>query len=242
MSVPLKRYRRDFDYSYAFGVFPTLELLQHAPALAIRVLLHPRGERNAGVQRIADLCARRGTPVEWNEKAIDRLTPRGNDYAVGVFRKAEGRLDPAASHVVLVSPADMGNLGTIARTLLSFGLADLGLIRPAADIFDPRAVRASMGALFQLRAAYFAAFDDYQRAFTRALYPFITGAPTPLSAVRFAAPATLIFGSESAGLPPAFARIGTPVSIPITDRVDSLNLAVAVGIALYAAAGPLRRG
>jgi TrmH family RNA methyltransferase len=52
---------------------------------------------------------------------------------------------------------------------------------------------------------------------------------------RFDAPYTLIFGNESRGLPESFRQVGVSVAIPQSDAVDSLNLAVAVGIGLYAA-------
>lgn len=235
MTLPLKRYKKEFDHSYTFGVFPTLELLHYAPEHVASILIHSKGERNEGVQKIQHLASQRRIHTEINDKAIDRISTQENNWAVGVFHKYESPLDPRANHVILVSPSDMGNLGTILRTMLSFGVTDLALIRPAVDIFDPRAVRASMGALFQTRFEYFEAFSGYTRRFDHSLYPFITGTPHTLPDTRFAAPYTLIFGSESAGLPDDFRQIGTPVGIPITDRVDSLNLAIAVGIGLYAA-------
>ena len=48
-----------------------------------------------------------------------------------------------------------------------------------------------------------------------------------------AAPWTLIFGNEGSGLPPEFASCGQPVRIESNDRIDSLNLAIAAGIAIY---------
>ena len=60
-----------------------------------------------------------------------------------------------APHVVLVNPADMGNLGTVARTMAGFGFGELAVVTPAADVFHPKTVRASMGALFRLNVARF---------------------------------------------------------------------------------------
>jgi TrmH family RNA methyltransferase len=231
----LKRYKKEFDHSYTFGVFPTLELLHHRPADMISVLLHSKGERSEGVQKIEQIAAQHRIRTEVNDSAIERISTQENNWAVGVFRKYDEPLNPTADHVALVNPSDMGNLGTILRTMLAFAVTDLALIRPAVDVFDPRAVRASMGALFQVRFAYFDTFEDYADQFDHALYPFITGAASTIASTRFDAPYTLIFGSESAGLPDSFREIGTPVGIPITDRVDSLNLAVAVGIGLYGA-------
>lgn len=54
-----------------------------------------------------------------------------------------------ANHVVLVNPGILGNMGTIIRTMLGFNYTNLAIIRPG-DVFDPRVVRASMGALFNI--------------------------------------------------------------------------------------------
>ena len=233
---PLKPYKKEFEHSYTFGVFPTLELLAHRPEQALLMLLHSQGERNQGVAKIRAACRARGVTLEVNDKVVERLSPKENTYAVGVFRKWQDKLDAEANHVVLVNPGDMGNLGTIMRTMLGFGVGDLALVRPAADLFDPRAVRASMGALFSLRTHYFDTFADYSGRFTRNLYPFITDGEARLDKVRFKAPFSLVFGNESSGLPDEYRQLGTSVSIAHTQKIDSLNLPVAVAIALYEAA------
>ena len=48
----LKRYQKDFDYSYAFGVFAALELLTYRPNDARKVLVSSKGERNEGVAKL----------------------------------------------------------------------------------------------------------------------------------------------------------------------------------------------
>ena len=69
---------------------------------------------------------------------------------MGVFKKHESVLAMDRPHVVLVNPSDMGNLGTIIRTAVGFGLPDLAIIRPGAAICHPKTVRASMASLFRL--------------------------------------------------------------------------------------------
>jgi TrmH family RNA methyltransferase len=232
----LKKYDRDVAHSYTFGVFPTLELLRWRAPHVQEVLLHSRGNQNEGVAKITALCRDAGIPVEVNDKLIERLTPKENTYAVGVFRKYAMQLDARADQVVLVHPGDMGNLGTISRTLLGFGYANLALIRPAADSFDPRVIRASMGAIFQLAFSYFDTFESYRAAFgDQRLYPFMTDGRARLDEATFERPAAFIFGGESGGLPPVYHDYGLSVSIPHQPAIDSLNLAVAVGIALYVA-------
>jgi len=233
--MPLKRYQRDFPHSYTLGVFPTLELLNFQPSHVQRVIASAQGERNEGVVKLRDLCARLRIPFEVNDKQIERLSPKENIYTVGVFEKYQPRLDPAGNHLVLVNPSDMGNLGTIMRTMVGFGVNNLALVKPAADIFDPRAIRASMGAVFRLNFEYFDSFDAYHAAFKQSLYPFMTDGNVPLPEAKFTTPFALVFGSESSGLPDAYHALGTSITIPHSEAIDSLNLSVAVGIGLYAA-------
>ena len=127
-------------------------------------------------------------------------------------------------------------MGTILRTALGLGIEDVALIRPCADLFDPKTVRASMGALFRLRVKVYDRFDDYRAEFPdRKLYPFMLDASVPLQeAVKEKPPVwTLVFGNEGRGLPKEFAAMGQAVRIESNDRVDSLNLAIAAGIGIY---------
>jgi TrmH family RNA methyltransferase len=229
----LKRYRRESPVSYAEGVFTTLELLAARPESVDLVLVSSRAQPNEGAGRIRSLCAERGIEVAQDDRSIERLSPRGSHLAVGVFHKYATSLDPGADHVALVEPADMGNLGTIARTMVAFGVGHLALVRPAVDAFDPRAIRASMGALFRISFAYVDSFDGYARAFPRPVFTFMTDGRTRLDEARFPSPCTLVFGNESSGLPPQFRDLGTDVVIPQTAAVDSLSLPTAVAVALY---------
>ena len=229
----LTRYRKNSTLSYAEGVFATLELLAAHPEAIERVLLASRGGPNEGVAKIRAACDERGIRTDVDDRTIERLAPRGSHLALGVFRTYETRLEPSLDHVVLVEPSDMGNLGTIARTMVGFGFDNLALVRPAVDAFDPKAVRASMGALFRLSFEYFDAFEGYADRFPRPIYPFMTDGRAAIGRVRFDSPCALVFGNESSGLPARFHDLGTSVTIPQTRDVDSLSLPTAVAIALY---------
>jgi len=234
--MDMKRYRSDFPHSYCPGVFPTLELLQQRPDLVQAVLLDSKGDQNRGIDKIKEICRKKKIEIIQNDKLVRKLSKRGNTYAIGVFRKEMSRLDQNSNHLVLVNPSGMGNLGTIMRTMLGFGFKDLALIEPAADPFDPRAVRASMGALFYLRIATYSAFSDYWGSYAaHNLYPLMTIGARALPSVQFKPPFTVIFGEEAAGLSADFTQYGTAVCIPQQDNIDSFNLAVSVGITLYQA-------
>ncbi len=233
----LEIYDRALPYSYAPGVFPALVCLERRPQCVRRLLIHSQSDRNEGVRALARRCEAQGVRVESADRVLRRISGKDNCYAAIVFEKTRDELEKARSHVVLHHPSDMGNLGTILRSLLGFGLIDLAVIRPAADPFDPRVVRASMGALFGLRLREYEDFEAYRAEHPdHALYPFMLDASVPLdAAVRDKrTPYALVFGNEASGLPADFAQMGRPVRIAHSADIDSLNLAVAVSIAAYA--------
>lgn len=233
---PLQPYTAELPYSYALGVYPSLALMAARPRQATRLLLSERAE-GEGVEKLRALCREHGVREEQADRALARLSGKQNCFAAVVFEKWQAEPADDQPHVVLVNPMDGGNLGTIQRTMLGFGLRDVIVIRPAADGFDPRVVRASMGAVFSLRVKEYAAFADYRAEYPRhALYPFMLDGAIPLARAAKAAvsPYALVFGNEGSGLPPVFAAMGQAVRIPQTADVDSLNLAVAAAIGAYA--------
>lgn len=223
----------DTNISYAIGVFPTLELLTHQANHVSRVILSTKSSNNAGVDKIRQICQQKDIQVEESDKFINKLSSKENCHAVGVFRKYESNIRPGENHLVLVGIRDMGNLGTICRTMIGFNFSNLAIIKPAADILDSKVIRSSMGAVFQLNFRYFESFADYQKLFTNNLYSFMTNGRQDLAKTDFIKPYSLIFGSEASGLDESFRHLGTSVKIAGSKNIDSLNLSVAVGITLY---------
>jgi len=236
MELRLKRYQKTFPHSYSFGVFPTIELLENQPSQVKGVILHSQGNENQGVHIIRGYCEEHGIEIVEDDRLVQKLSQRGNTYAIGVFEKYHHPLVYEANHVVLVQPQGMGNLGTITRTMLAFGIRNLALVEPAADLFDPKVIRASMGAVFQLHFQWFDAFPDYWGTFpSHHLYPMMTDGKVSLKEVEFQTPYSIIFGEESSGLGEEYHQFGTSVCIPQEDAVDSLNIALSTGVTLYQA-------
>jgi TrmH family RNA methyltransferase len=229
-----KPYKKGVDYSYSLGIFPTIELVTNKAELVEAVFVASNSEHSTGIQTLRRLCAAKSIQLEINDKMIARLAHTDNNYAIGVFKKFSSQLLAEASHLMLVNPDDAGNLGTIMRTMVAFEHYDLAIIRPAVDAFDPRVVRASMGAMFRQRLTYFDSIGDYLTAFPHHhLYPFLLETDMRLGKATFKHPYSLLFGNEGAGLPSSYKEVGTPVRIEQSNEVDSLNLAVATSVALY---------
>ena len=236
MQLAYKRYNDKAEYSYCFGPFPTFELIENRPQEAIEVLYHSQTS-DAIRNKLQSICQRQGIPCEQNDKVIQRIRDKENCLVVGVFKKHESVLAMDRPHVVLVNPSDMGNLGTIIRTAVGFGVPDLAIIRPGAAICHPKTVRASMGSLFRLNFQYFDSFAEYKSAYGegRNMYPFMLKGSVGLDQLQRNKGElySLVFGNEATGLPDEFLQEGQSVRIRHTDNIDSLNLSLAAGIAIY---------
>ena len=236
MQLQYKRYNDKAEYSYCFGPFPTFELIENRPQEAIEVLYHSQTSE-AIREKLQRICQDQGIPCEQNDKVIQRIRDKENCLVIGVFKKHESVLSMDRPHVVLVNPSDMGNLGTIIRTAVGFGIPDLAIIRPGAAICHPKTVRASMGSLFRLNFQYFDSFAEYKRAYgeDRKMYPFMLKGSVGLDQLQRDEGElySLIFGNEATGLPDEFLGEGQSVRIRNTDNIDSLNLSLAAGIAIY---------
>lgn len=177
-------------------------------------------------------------PMAVSEKPFRILSPKENCFMIAIFRKFTCPLQDSGRHIVLAQPSNAGNIGTIFRTALGFGIQDIAILRPAVDIFDPKAVRATMGALFGgVRFHYYDCYEEYLREFPMYKgYAFMLDSRSKkLASVVFNAPWSLIFGNEASGLDSRYVENCMPVIIPITTDIDSLNLPIAAGIAMYVA-------
>ena len=229
----MKRYKKEDLESYTLGTTLTMELLNKKIEYVKRVYIHSKLEHNETYNKIIDICKSNNIEVIFSDKIINNLSDKDNCYVIGVFKKYENKLDDL-NHVVLVNPSNMGNLGTIIRSSIGFGINNLVIIKPAVDIFDPKVIRSSMGAIFNINFKYYDSFIDYKKEFiNREFYPFMLKAKTNLKDIKVKNKYSLIFGAEASGLPDSYLEIGTPLIIKHSNKIDSLNLDNAVSIALY---------
>lgn len=231
--MKIKAYHKDFDYTYTLGVFETIELLEQKPELVLRVYIKSNSYKNKGVSIINDLCKKNKIDLIESDNTINKLSKKDNCFAIAIIKKYSMTLSND-NHVVLVNPGDMGNMGTIIRTMLGFNYTNLAIIRPGVDVFDPRVVRASMGAIFNINFEYFDSFDDYMKKYpNRHIYSLMLKGATNIHLVEpDKVHHSLVFGNESSGLPDEFLNYGQSIFIPHSPKIDSLNLSMALGITL----------
>jgi RNA methyltransferase, TrmH family len=147
---------------------------------------------------------------------------------IALFRRADlprGAYPPVG--LSLWHVGDPGNVGTLVRTADALGPAFLALSPGCADPTSPKALRASMGAIFRVPTA---SFEDAPHP----LIGLVPGGGTPLPELELAEPVTFVLGAERDGLPAEVtASCDALASISLAERAESLNVAVAGAIALY---------
>lgn len=229
-----KKYLGKEEYSYTLGYATTLDLLRHKPQHVLRVTAKPGNDANKTLAEIKQLCHKHGIEFLLSENQINKVSIKENCYVVGFFQKYPQRLSEYSPHIMLVNPSDMGNMGTIIRTMLGFNHTNLAIIEPGCDAWSPKVVRGSMGAIFQINFEYFPSLSTYQTRFPKHhLYPFLLNASHDLSSLKPLTPYTLIFGNEGSGLPDQYNKVGESIKILHSAKIDSLNLGVSVSLALY---------
>lgn len=226
----IKKYSKTANYSYTIGFFPTFELLKYQKEQFKQLYVSNNAIDSDGYLKLKNMLSFQQIVV--SDKIFSKLDIKENAHVLAVFNKYQTILNTNADHLVLVNPSDQGNLGNAMRTLLAFGYHDLAIIEPAADHFNPKTVRASMGAIFHINIECFTSFADYLAKYPRPYYPFVLSESTPLSKIKFASHCALVFGNEATGLPPAIYNRNN-VRIEQSDEVDSLNLTTSIAIGLY---------
>lgn len=188
-------------------------------------------------QRGAELI---GVAPQVMQTLSERDDPQGlvAAFQIPQVTLASLRLPQAALVVVLDRLQDPGNLGTLIRTADAAGAAALLLVEPCVDPYDPKTVRGSMGSLFNLPIV---SVTDVSGAFAwlkaHGLRP--VGADphrgTMWGAGLWRGGTALVLGNEARGLSDDVAgHISDWACLPIVGKAESLNVAVAGGILMYA--------
>ena len=152
---------------------------------------------------------------------------------------------PAFLGVAFDRPNSPGNIGTLLRSADAFGADGVVVTGHAADVYDPKSVRASTGSLFSVPAVRVPSH--------RAVLDWVAGrcalvgadesADVDVAEVDLAGPTLLLVGNETVGLSAGWRdACDRMVRIPMTGTASSLNAATAASVLLYEVARQRRSG
>ena len=236
--------RRRRNLTVAEGV----RLVEEALGAGVRIqgaLVSPAAEAHVRSAGLIRALADHAVPVE---TVPERLfaTLADTETAQGVLAVIEPRRWSLADVVVaLGAPVlvldgvqDPGNVGTLLRTAHALGAAGAILLPGTADPSNPKVIRAAMGASFRLPAAP-ATEEEFRGWIARGAVSVWAAAAEGSPVTRLIRPdrVALVVGNEGTGVRPALRAIAAErVAIPLVAGAESLNVAVAAGIILYALA------
>ena len=206
----------------------------------------------AALSRHAELAARAPEASPVTEEALaglaETMHPQG---LVAVCEQLDVPLSAVAARrlvAVVADISDPGNAGTVLRTADAAGAGAVVFAGEAVDPYNGKCVRASAGSLFQV--------DVVRERSPSVVVSALRGAGMQLLAATghgeddlddlldagaLAAPTAWLFGSEAHGLPgDLLARADRRVRVPVYGGAESLNLAAAAAVCLYASARALR--
>ena len=228
------KYEKDSQISYTLGAFPTFELLLNKPKNVVCVYYHEKTTFSPDILKIKDYCEKNNIPFKQNSKIINTIAKKDNVFIMAEFNKFLDNLENG-NQIVLVNPSDMGNAGTIMRTALGFGYKNLVLITPCIDVFNPKVIRSSMGAIFSLNIQHYSSFEDYVKHNDIKKYLFMLDGKNILQNIDIKEKENhaLVFGNEATGLDASLKQYGDTVLIKHSNKIDSLNLSISIGIAIY---------
>ncbi len=198
----------------------------------------PRGEA-----LLASLQSKQIPLLEVGEKEFDSAAD--TEHPQGVLAVAQAPdwslesldlSDGAVRLLVLDGVQDPGNAGTLVRTAAALGVAAVVALPGTADLWSAKAVRSAVGAHFR-RPVMHGDLDALRSLVADAGLELWTTAADgqPIDAIPAPARLALVVGNEGAGVSEAVRAAATrSVALPMASGVESLNVAVAAGIALYA--------
>ena len=217
------------------------------PGMALRLFVTPA----AGADHAALVAAAhsQALTVTWCEdSAIARLTTASTPagvVAVARMRPAAlaDALQGARLAVALWQANDPGNVGTIIRTTDAVA-ADAVVLSPGSvDPYNDKCVRSTAGSIAHVPVVTGADFAEVvERARAEGMRVIATAVhgerlDAPHMRSSLAGPVLWVFGSEAHGLPEdVLAEADAVVAVPMFGRAESLNLAVAAGVCMYASA------
>lgn len=174
------------------------------------------------------------------EAMAETVTPQG---VLAVVRMPEyslkAMLEAAGTLVLLEDLRDPGNLGTIIRTAEAAGVSGVLLSRESVDIYNPKVIRSTMGAVYRVPFLYVEDFRELLRELrakeVRLLAAHLQGIKT-FDRADYSGKVGILIGNEANGLSEEASELANEkVLIPMAGSVESLNAAVAAALLMYEA-------
>lgn len=168
----------------------------------------------------------------------DTETPQGSLCVIKALDKIS-QFDTIKSNgklLALDNVQDPNNLGTILRSAEAFGIDGIVMSEDCCDIYSPKVVRGSMGAVFRIpfiicsSISYFLKENTYLESFASV----VDNSAKPITEVNFKSPCIAVIGNEGNGLKQeTIDSCKNKITIPMRGKAESLNASAAASIIIW---------
>ena len=200
------------------------------------ILVTARWSEDEDNRRLLEGLGAQGTLVSDGVMATtsDTETPAG---VLAILPMVDTPLpDQPSLLLILDRLADPGNLGTMVRTAAAAGVDGVLLGPGCVDAYNPKAVRATMGALLRVPVLALGWMAIQEITAGMALWLAAADGPVEYSSVDWRMRSALVIGSEATGIGPEAAALGTGrLFVPMAGQTESLNAAAAAAVILFEA-------
>jgi len=216
-----------------------LEALFCNARISYAIISETFGRENEHFQKKLDNCNVNVYTVP--DKLFDDIsktdTPQGVLFVVKQPNEEAVNFDDVSRVLLLDGLAEPGNMGTIIRTASSFGFSSIILCNNCVDIYNPKVVRSTMGGIFRTNFAKPSNITETTSNLKSAGFQIVAAAlenSVDINSIKFGEKVALIIGNEANGISDELLKLSdVNVKIPMANDVESLNAAVAAGIAMY---------
>lgn len=236
-----KKSRRTRQEFLVEGVRLCLEALRH-PQNVNAIIYTERLNNHEQGNELISIAQNHNIPLYLtNEESLDKLTETCTPQSVVACVQQKKQISnddffQAERFLVLVDISDPGNIGTLLRTAEAFGWTHIVCIGETAEIYNPKIIRSSMGAIFRLSiidSDIETCMNYFKKTQTECYFTMPHGGNIPIQQIT-SPKIALFLGSEAHGLPTDCIKNNIhQVKIPMNPVVESLNVAIAGGILLY---------
>lgn len=189
-------------------------------------------------------------PTVCNQAVIEQfsstVTPQGMTAVVEMWQNDLSEVIKPGTKlaVALTAVRDPGNAGSVIRVADAAGATGVAMSKDSVDLFNPKVVRSSVGSIFHLPIATGQELTEVINAAKANGMQVLAADANGVNLyqdVQLAKPTLWVFGNEAWGIPPEVLElVDQVVAIPIYGQAESLNLATASAVCLYASATAMK--
>lgn len=170
-----------------------------------------------------------------SKKISETLSPQGIFCVVSIDEQ-KNKLEPFFDKTIMLENIqDPGNLGTILRSADAFGIKNVILSSDCTDVYSPKVIRGSMGAIFRLNFIFSKDLVSFIKNHNLTCYATVPDrSAEKITDIEFVEGDILVIGNEGRGISSSLFNVcKKKITIPMNGTAESLNAAVAASIAIW---------